>query len=220
MHPPTVLPSQPRVQGRARPRLLTAAASAAAVPAIAAPTVNDFALRSTTTTYNTLFDASTVPGVASESDSASVELGVVFKSDVAGQILGVRYYKSGANTGTHVGSLWDGYGRRLAGASFVNETLRGWQTVMFSTPVSVAAGTKYVASYHAPVGHYADDQGVFGHIDKAPLHAYAGVYKYGTSVGYPTSTWNGSNYYVDVLFVPSDAPTPVPTVSPTVSPTV
>ena len=32
--------------------------------------------------------------------------GVKFRSDVAGTISGIRFYKAAANTGTHVGSLW------------------------------------------------------------------------------------------------------------------
>ncbi|TFD80602.1 DUF4082 domain-containing protein, partial [Cryobacterium psychrophilum] len=28
-----------------------------------------------------------------------------------------------------------------------------------------------------------------------------GVYRYGTTTGYPTSTYNNSNYWVDVVFM-------------------
>ena len=51
-----------------------------------------------------------------------VELGVKFTSDVAGTITGIRFYKSAANTGTHIGSLWTADGTRLASATFT-----GWR---------------------------------------------------------------------------------------------
>ena len=40
-----------------------------------------------------------------------------------------------------------------------NETASGWQTVYFSTPVAITAGTTYIASYYAPNGHYSGTQG-------------------------------------------------------------
>ena len=58
----------------------------------------------------------------------------------------------------------------------------------FATPVAITAGTVYVASYFAPVGHYAGDGGYFAAagVDNAPLHALEdgvsggnGVYVYG-----------------------------------------
>ena len=65
-----------------------------------------------------------------------------------------------------------------------------------------------MASYVAPSGHYADDQGVLSArkpVTNGPLTATAGVYTYGSGV--PVSTWNESNYYVDVLFVAGTATT-------------
>ena len=38
---------------------------------------------------------------------------------------------------------------------------RGWQQVTLSNPVSITAGTTYVASYHAPVGRYAWNRNFF-----------------------------------------------------------
>ena len=109
-------------------------------------------------------------------DGESVELGVKFRSDVAGQISGVRFYKGVGNTGTHIGNLWSASGALLASATFTGESASGWQQVNFSSPVAVTAGTTYVASYFAPNGHY----GVTGNeftgagVDNAPLHALRG----------------------------------------------
>ncbi len=55
-----------------------------------------------------------------------------------------------------MGDLWTASGALLASATFTNETASGWQQVNFSTPVSITAGTTYVASYHTNTGNYAD----------------------------------------------------------------
>lgn len=161
--------------------------------------------------------SSIIPKTLADSDTAAVELGVKFRSDISGFVTGVRFYKGSVNTGTHVGSLWSANGTRLASATFVNETASGWQQVNFATPVAISANTLYVASYHAPKGGYSIDTGYFGSVgvDKAPLHVPAsgasggnGVYRYGTS-GFPNQTWNSSNYWVDVVFndtSPASAP--------------
>ncbi len=100
-----------------------------------------------------------------------------FRSDVPATILGIRFYKGDGNTGTHVGNLWyDGV--LLATATFTSETASGWQEVLFSSPVTIAANTTYVASYFAPNGHYSDDSWYFSGqdsgINNGPLHALAG----------------------------------------------
>ena len=149
---------------------------------------------------------SPVIGVADAGDDSGVELGVKFRADVDGFITGIRYYKSAANTGTHTGNLWSTSGTRLATATFANETSTGWQFVAFSTPVAVTANTIYVASYHTPTGHYAATSWYFlAGLDSPPLHAIPngtspnGVYQYGGG-GFPSSSWNASNYWVDVVF--------------------
>ena len=140
-----------------------------------------------------------------------------FKSDVNGVIKGIRFYKSAANTGTHIGNLWSATGTKLASATFSSETASGWQQVNFATPVSITANTVYVASYFAPAGHYAGDGGYFAGsgVDNVPLHALAdgvsggnGVYRYGTASGFPNLTFNSENYWVDVVFSTGAATAP------------
>jgi len=57
---------------------------------------------------STIWANTAVPAVidADAGADSPVELGVSFKSDVNGSITGIRFYKSSANTGTHVGNLW------------------------------------------------------------------------------------------------------------------
>ena len=169
-------------------------------------------------TYN-LWSGSATPIVASEPDTNSVELGVKFSSNVAGSITGIRFYKGAGNGGTHVAHLWSSTGNLLASATFTSETASGWQQVNFAKPVAISANTTYVASYFAPAGHYADDTGYFSSgYSSGPLHVLAngGVYAYGSQGGFPSQTWNASNYWVDLVFT-TTAGTTTP-VTPTVTP--
>jgi PKD repeat protein len=151
-----------------------------------------------------LWASTVVPSTPSAYDPNSVELGVKFQSDGSGKIKGIRFYKGSSNTGTHIGSLWSSTGTLLGQATFT-ETASGWQQVNFATPIAITANTVYVASYHTSSGYYAATRAVFSTagIDNAPLHALAGtngVYKYGTSVGFPNASYQSSNYWVDVVF--------------------
>ena len=161
------------------------------------------------TPEDTIFDFATPP-VVDSGDGSSVTLGVKFTPSVNGTITGVRFYKSATNSGTHVGTLWSGSGSALASATFATETATGWQTVTFSSPVSVTAGTTYVAGYYAPNGHYSYTSAGFASagVTNGPLTAVAngtsanGVYAYATQSTFPSSTFNSTNYWVDVEFQP------------------
>jgi hypothetical protein len=156
--------------------------------------------------------ASSVTPSTIDADTKAVEVGVKFRSDAAGYITGIRFYKGSTNTGTHVGSLWSRTGTLLAQATFVSESASGWQTVTFSQPVAISANTTYVASYHMNGGHYAVAANFFGTagVDAPPLHALKsgvdgvnGVFAYNASSVFPTSSYQTSNYWVDVVFTPA-----------------
>jgi hypothetical protein len=164
------------------------------------------------TTAVTIWPATAVPSQVDGGVDSSVELGVKFRSDVAGTVTGIRYYKAGNNTGIHVGNLWSNTGRLLGSATFTGESASGWQQVNFATPVSIAANTLYIASYHANNGHYSVSQYYFASTgaDAPPLHALSnaassgnGVYRYGTGNQFPNATWNTANYWVDLIFKPT-----------------
>jgi len=98
----------------------------------------------------------------------------------------------------------------LATATFTNETATGWQAVNFSSPVTVTAGTTYIASYHTSSGDYSATPNFFANeATNGPLTAPAsstsggnGVYAYGGTSLFPTNSFNATNYGVDVLFRP------------------
>jgi hypothetical protein len=157
-----------------------------------------------------LFSGSDAPVVLAVNDPHPVELGVKFKSSVAGTVTAIRFYKGPNNIGTHVGNLWSASGTMLTPTvTFTNETSGGWQQVKLSSPVQIMANTIYVASYHSN-GNYTDDYYYFNsdHIN-SPLTAPAtgsvggnGVYVYGSTSAFPTKSFQGSNYWVDVVFNP------------------
>jgi hypothetical protein len=76
--------------------------------------------------------------------------------------------------------------------------------------VRVTKDTTYVASFLSSDGTYYADPGFFNAaFDAAPLHAPAaanGVYKYGG--GFPTDSFDATNYGADVLFTPTDQTAP------------
>ena len=158
-----------------------------------------------------IFTASETPTNANWNDNSAIELGVRFSSDVNGTIAGVRFYKGSSNGGVHTGSLWTASGQLLATATFVGEASSGWQTVYFSSPVAITAGTAYVASYHTNVGQYAATLNMFSSpLDRAPLHVPTGGarYMYGSSSTFPGNA-SDHNYWVDVVFVAASIAAPV-----------
>ncbi|WP_345444729.1 DUF4082 domain-containing protein, partial [Actinoallomurus vinaceus] len=110
------------------------------------------------------------------------------------------------NTGTHTGTLWTSSGQLLATATFTGESASGWQQMNFTAPVAIAADTTYVASYHTTSGRYSVSRPYFtSQYVNGPLTALAngaeegnGVYTYGASNSFPRSTYQASNYWVDV----------------------
>ena len=156
----------------------------------------------------TLWPSTTIPAVAAADDSGAVELGVRVVTSTACSVRGIRFYKGPGNDGPHVANLWTPTGTLLATAAYVDETVQGWQSAYFDQPVAIQAGAEFVASYHAPVGHYAFTGNYFRTADhvQAPLtaprsrwNAYNGVFSYGPG-GFPTrGSTRGTNYWVDVI---------------------
>jgi len=81
--------------------------------------------------------------------------------------------------------------------------------------LQIQANTPYVASYYAPTGHYASNGSYFtADITHYPITALGsvagsgnGVYKYSATSTFPSSTYNSTNYWVDVDFS-TQAPDP------------
>ena len=167
----------------------------------------DIAFSAAAPTGTSIWSSSTVPSTPWYND-APATLGVKFRSDVSGSVTGIRFYKGAGNNGTHIGLLYSSTGTPLAQATFSGETASGWQQVNFSSAVSIAANTTYIAAFFTTSG-YAITSNYFtsSGVDSPPLHALRsgvdglnGVFAYGGSPQFPTSSYGDANYWVDIAF--------------------
>jgi hypothetical protein len=112
-------------------------------------------------------------------------------------VTAVRFYAGSTNSGNTV-SLWNTNGTRIATAT-TTQTGTGWRTATFATPVTIAAGTTYVASYYAPVGRFPQTSGTFSSAyTSGPLAVAASGSRNVPGNSFPTGT-STANYWVDVL---------------------
>jgi hypothetical protein len=175
-------------------------------------------LNASTGAVTTIFTTQTPSGNVGQ-DIHPLELGVKFRSNVAGYVTGVRFFKAlNSVNGQDIGELYSYPGGvRLAQATF-SESAYGWQNVTFSAPVLVAANTTYVAAYYNPTANYAaDNNGFATAISNGSLTGLMdgtdgnnGVYNYDLNNSgplYPNQSFQASNYWVDVLFSPLDPST-------------
>lgn len=172
-----------------------------------------------------VFAPTATPAAAAVSDGTPIEIGMKFRADADGFVTGLRFYKGTVNTGTHIGHLWTAGGTLLAEGTFLDESPSGWQQVQLAQPVQVTANTTYVVSYWSSSGYFAFDTNFFtADVDSGPLHVPSsgssggnGVYRYTTTGGFPTSTYQASNYWVDVVYANDNGPdTTAPQVSSTI----
>ncbi|NKL36429.1 DUF4082 domain-containing protein [Rhizobium leguminosarum bv. viciae] len=151
----------------------------------------------------TLFTSSEGPTGNGFNDNTAMELGMKFVASANGTISGIRYYKAAGDTSVHTGSIWRADGTLVATVTFTNESLSGWQTATFSTPLQITAGATYVASYHT-TGSYVATSGYFNTAHtNGSLTALAGangVYAVGSGSTFPTQSYQSTNYWVDVVY--------------------
>lgn len=203
-------------------------ANAATAP-LKTTVVSQIASGEISTSNQTIWGTTAPAAALQDADTKQVELGTKFTAVADAQAVGVRFFKTDRNLGTHTGTLWSSAGSKLATVTFTNETATGWQTANFSSPVTLKANSSYVVSYNAPQGRYAATNNFTGKSSSSLVSvpsSNAGVYKYGT--GLPTSTWMSSQYWVDVVVrptagattpAPAPAPAPAPTPAPAPAPT-
>ncbi|MCK6612067.1 MAG: PKD domain-containing protein [Bacteroidia bacterium] len=144
-------------------------------------------------------------------DILAVELGMKFRSTIAGKITAIRFFKLAGATGPFTGKLYTSNGSLLATVNFgtINTSASGWQTATLSSPVHIDANTTYVVSYYSPNGTYAftpwyfNGSGITNGNLSALQHGIDGgngLFKYGIGGGFPDQTFQSSNYWVDVVF--------------------
>ena len=157
-----------------------------------------------------LWTLAAVPTIPANPATTPIEVGLRFSTSTAGSVTGLRFYKASTNTGTHTGTLWaDPGGTALATVTVTGETASGWQTATFTTSVAISTGQNYVVSVFDPNGQYPSDQNYFTTpLVNAPLTGITGVF-HNTTSAFPASTYNASNYWVDVLLDTGTTTTPL-----------
>jgi probable HAF family extracellular repeat protein len=156
-----------------------------------------------TESFDSLWDDTARPDTEAEQDPNAVELGVRFHSHAAGEITGIRYYLGQQSGPVDSVSLWDDNGQLIATTKTDFQRGGEWNRVDFTAPVKIEADRTYTASYHSKSGFYPVSENFFtAPFVREPLEVPqdGGVYTYGVS-SFPTDTYQGSNYWVDVVFV-------------------
>lgn len=152
----------------------------------------------------TIFTTETPAGFYSDGPNVNYELGTGFTSSVNGQITAIRFYKAPGETSTHTGRIWNDSGQQVASVVFTGETASGWQEQALATPLAVTATTKYTVTVNTTNTYYAATD---GGLNSATTNGYlttvvGGNGRYGPVGSFPTSSWQNSNYFRDVVFVP------------------
>ena len=137
-----------------------------------------------------------------------------FTANAAGTITELRYFRGAADasdTDTRVLNLWNAAGV-LLGSVTVTSTAgeSGWQVGTLSTPIAIEAGATYVVSY-GTTQNYAVTANYFTTAHSGPdgvltAGVSSGVFADGTPGVFPTVSYNASNYWADVTFIPNSAP--------------
>lgn len=167
----------------------------------------------------TLFSTTAVPQNLTVADPSPVELGVKLCVTRPGVVRAVRFYKGQQNVGPHSARVWN----ISEVGTYPGDTVEipatappGWVEAPLVYAFRPLVGSTFIASYHTQSGYYSADNGYFAGRTLKPgaLRSYPdggdgpnGVYKYGAPKQLPADTYNSTNYWVDVDFVPDAATT-------------
>lgn len=180
-----------------------------------AATATDYGLTiPTPPVYESLFASSDEPVLTSLTDNIDYTLGTVFSASGDGQVHGIRWFFPDALPNDHVTGVLYAWGdnttgTELARVTFTN-TQSGWNQALFSSPVSITANTRYVASvwtrdrYVRTNGQFASAAVTSGSLVAPQTSGGVENGKRISGVGtpsYPTATNAGDGYLADVLYI-------------------
>ena len=175
---------------------------------MAATIYNGIPFNLTAETRAGMFAPIAVPTIAEVNSPPSVIVGLKFQVTLPGAILGVAFWKSPSDTGTHYADLWKEPNVLLTSGTNApaSESSGGWQTVTFPAPVPVVPKVNYYAVRRSPLGFYPEDLNAFTLTQNKTnfiIPVNAGGIR--TAIGsYPGSLATGgtdpNNYFVDVIF--------------------
>jgi hypothetical protein len=141
----------------------------------------------------------------------ALTLGTQFSPEVGGTIEAIRFIN--AMDGQYTVRLFDRISLTAiceATASAPEDPETGWRTIPLPAGCHVQPNHPYIAAYVSPGGSFAYTPGYFlgdqgqalmaaPSLTDSVLEAYAGVYSLSTT-NMPTNTYQGSSYFVDVVF--------------------
>jgi hypothetical protein len=143
-----------------------------------------------------------------ENDS-TYELGTKFWTDVDGQITGVRLYTHVSEGGNHTVRIWRAADGVLVSGPHtwsISSGSAGWKTFALPTALNIISNTDYIVAISNSSDRYYTETpyGFDAPIINGHLRTYSGSGLYAVTLGsMPTSSWQNTNYFRDVLFVPS-----------------
>ena len=128
---------------------------------------------------------------------------MLFQAAAPGQITALRFWKVRTTSARMSGTS----GRLAASCSLqysLQQSASGWQQQALAVPLSIQAGLGYVVSVNTPTGYYVEtDSGLTTPIVNQYLSTIAGNNGvYGPQGQFPTSSFDDTNYFRDVVFVP------------------
>lgn len=163
-----------------------------------------------------------VPAFTNQSDgSPGIVTATSWRTAVDGVVPAARFFATTTVSGTYSVGLWTvdssdpGGGTLLASATMGSAPIPGtWNTVPFSSPVSVTAGTLYRVGVFSSAGRYVATSSFFGSdLVNGNLTADAtgdtvagktitqGTYRQDGTFDYPNGNGGGTNYFVDLDFI-------------------
>lgn len=151
------------------------------------------------------------PAVTLAADVTAFALGTRWSASIPGIVTHGRWwFPDTAPDGDVDWVLYSAAGTELARATFTS-TSPGWRTVALASPAVYATpGTVMVAAVEA-VNRYVSTSGFFedGPVVSGVLTAPADDNgRVGVGAGYPTGTFASTCYFVDLVFVPTEAAGP------------
>jgi hypothetical protein len=141
-------------------------------------------------------------------NEAAYELGTKFWADTAGQITQVKLYTQSLEGGDHMVRIWRASDFALLAGPHtwtISPGTDGWKLFTLPTPLSIVANTDYIVDISTSSDHYyvATNHGFDSPIVNGNIHTYTGSGLFGMTLGtMPALTWENSNYFRDIVFVP------------------
>ncbi|MPZ30959.1 MAG: DUF4082 domain-containing protein [Rhodospirillales bacterium] len=190
---------------------LTVSVSDGIAPAVTKAITVTVTDRAENGTGSTIFGSTDAPATTQTTDPTDYELGMRFTANTAGDITELRYFRGAADandTDARTLNLWNDDGT-LLGSVTVTSTAgeSGWQVGTLAAPIGIEADATYTVSY-GTTQNYAHSSNYFASAHSGPdgvltAGTASGVFADGTPGVFPTATYNASNYWADVTFVPT-----------------